>query len=142
MHTEVLWFRGDKCWTNSAWRHLPTWQYPSVIALVQAQRCLINLQMIILAGAGESSHHTLIHSKVQGSLKEPFISSWFSVDSEIHTRKLGWKQFSISLLYERGLVRVICVRNFCSLSYILTHLVFRFITAKYDSGLSAPDISN
>lgn len=44
--------------------------------------------------------------------------------------------------FMRGLVRIVCVRNFCSLTYILTHLVFRFITARYESGLSAPDISN
>lgn len=117
VHTEVLWSRGDKCWANSPWRHLPTWQHPSpsLIALVQAQICLINSQMIVLAAAGESSQDALIQSKVQGSLKEPFISSWCSADSEICMRKLGWKQFSISLLSERGLVRVVCVRNFCSL---------------------------
>lgn len=36
----------------------------------------------------------------------------------------------------------LCVGNSCSLTCILTHLIFGFITAKYESGLSAPDISN
>lgn len=32
--------------------------------------------------------------------------------------------------FMRGLVRIVCVTNFCSLTYILKHLVFRFITAR------------